>query len=344
MCCGMLGCGGVLGRAVPHQFPELALPPRIADWTDEPLRIDLRHRATDRIGGLVLGEGSSERLLAGTDARPIIAPAQRASADTTCAAAALAGTPAGPSAHGERPTFLARLAERERRTQMLVKFSPPRTSETAQRWADRLACEPLAHAVLEGAGIASGRLRFFACDERTDLAIARIDRVGTPGRRGVASLDAVDLTRDGKLDRSSECARRLHDERVLSSAEAERSGFLEAFAVRIAHTDRHFGTITRVDRYEGPVELAPAYDRLPMLLAPQHEPIVERQYVPPTPTAALLRAGPAARALAEHDSAMRVDEERLSEPFRRICARSLETLGDASGKTHRARRCGSGRG
>lgn len=37
----------------------------------------------------------------------------------------------------------------------------------------------------------------------------------------------------------------------------------------IANTDRHFGNVTLFDRYEGPFELAPAYDLLPMLFAPQ---------------------------------------------------------------------------
>ncbi len=39
----------------------------------------------------------------------------------------------------------------------------------------------------------------------------------------------------------------------------------------IGNTDRHFGNVTLFDRYEGPFELAPAYDMLPMLFAPQHQ-------------------------------------------------------------------------
>ena len=71
-----------------------------------------------------------------------------------------------------------------------------------------------------------------------------------------------------------------------------------------------------------------------MLLAPRREQMVERQYLPPTPTAALRRTGSAARAPAEHDRALLVDEERLSKPFRQICACSLETLQSAPGKAH----------
>ena len=200
---------------MPQQSPELALPPRIADWTDEHFLSDLSQRATDNIGDRVLGERSIERYLAGPDAIPIIDPTQRRSGYAACAAAARAGTPAGSSPQGEQPKFLARPEERGHRTQVLVKFSPPRASETGQRGVDLLRCEHLAHQVLQGAGIASCRSRLFSFDERTYLKIERFDRLGTQGRRGVVSLYAVDLTRYGKLDRWSECARRLHNERLL---------------------------------------------------------------------------------------------------------------------------------
>ena len=65
---------GFLGRAVTQQFPELAPPPRIADWTDEHFLNYLSQRATDNIGDRVLGERSIERYLAGSDAIAVIDP------------------------------------------------------------------------------------------------------------------------------------------------------------------------------------------------------------------------------------------------------------------------------
>ena len=162
--------GGFLGRAVPHQLPELDLPPRIADWTEDHVLIYLTQRAADSLGDLVLGEQSIERYLAGSQPSESIDSAQRASRYPACAAAAMAGNPAGACAQGEQPKFLARLDE---------------------------------------------------------------------------------------------------DERLLSAEDAERIALLEAFAMLIANTDRHFGNVTLFDRYEGPFELAPAYDLLPMLFAPQ---------------------------------------------------------------------------
>ena len=181
---------GFPGRAVPQQFPELALPSRIAACTDEHLRNYLSQPATDHIGDLVLGERSIERHLAGPEAIAVIDSTQRESGQAACAAAAMAGTPAGCCAPGEPPTFLARLKERERRTHGLVTFSPPRASETGQRWADLLRGEHRAHERLESAGIASCRSRLFTYDERTDLEIERFDRLGRQGRHGVGYRSA----------------------------------------------------------------------------------------------------------------------------------------------------------
>ena len=159
--------GGFLGRAVPHQLPELDLPPRIADWTEDHVLIYLTERAADSLGDLVLGEQSIERYLAGSQPIEIIDSAQRASRYPACAAAAMAGNPAGACAQGEQPKFLARLDEDERRTHVLVKFSPPRSSETGQRWADLLVCEHLAHELLAGSALPACRSRLFVFAART---------------------------------------------------------------------------------------------------------------------------------------------------------------------------------
>ena len=159
--------GGFLGRAVPHQLPELDLPPRIADWTEDHVLIYLTERAADSLGDLVLGEQSIERYLAGSQPSESIDSAQRASRYPACAAAAMAGNPAGACAQGEQPKFLARLDEDERRTHVLVKFSPPRSSETGQRWADLLVCEHLAHELLAGSALPACRSRLFVFAART---------------------------------------------------------------------------------------------------------------------------------------------------------------------------------
>jgi DNA-binding transcriptional ArsR family regulator len=318
--------GGFLGRAIPHAFPELELPARIVDWTDAHFLKYLIQRAPDNVGDLILGEGSLERYLARAHDTRVVAAKERAARYTDLAHSAMAGAPAGSSTQGEQPKFLVQVEEDGRRTHMLVKFSPPRSSVSGQRWADLLLAEHLAHELLGHAGIPSCRSRWFLIGERAYLEVERFDRSGAEGRRGAISLYAIDLARYGRLDTWSDCARRLQLEGLLPSHEAQRIRVLDLFAQLIANTDRHFGNITLLDRYEGPYELAPVYDMLPMLFATQHEQILERPYEPAPPAAASLSAWQQARSLAEQYWALLADDPRLTEPFRSLCGRCLETL------------------
>lgn len=317
---------GFLGRAIPATFPQLALPARIVDWTDDHYLRYLALCAPDNVGDLILGDGSVGRYLARSHQSGLVEAAERASSYAALATSAMAGTPAGSSAQGEQPKFLVQVAEGERRTHVLVKFSPPRTSEAGQRWVDLLLAEHLAHELLSRAGLPSCRSQWFLFGDRAYLEVERFDRRGAEGRRGAVSLYAVDLTRYGKLDSWSECARRLELEGLLSAQHAEWIRLLDVFAQLIANTDRHFGNITLFDHYEGQFELAPVYDMLPMLFAPQHEQLIERPYEPVPPTAASLSIWGRARALADEYWALLAGDARLSDSFRALCARCLDTL------------------
>jgi len=46
--------GGFLGRAVPLRFPELGLPQRVIDWTDDHYLQYLTQRGADAVGDLIL--------------------------------------------------------------------------------------------------------------------------------------------------------------------------------------------------------------------------------------------------------------------------------------------------
>ena len=313
-------------RSVPERPSECELLPRIGDWTDDHFLVYLTQRATDNTGDLILGEVALNRHLAHAQRLACVASAERATRYPAYAAAAMAGDPPGSCAHGEQPKFLARVDGDNRQTHVLVKFSPPHTSETGRRWADLLRCEHLAHQVLCDAGVAACQSQWFSFADRAYLEVERFDRIGADGRRGTVSLFALDLARYGRLDRWSECARRLNADRLLSKDDAEHIALLEAFATLIANTDRHFGNVTLFDRYAGAFELAPVYDMLPMLFAPRHEQIVDRRFEPPPPSATLLGVWPRARELAEHYWERLAADEFISKPFRDICARAFETL------------------
>jgi len=63
--------GGFLGRAVPSAYPDLELPARVVDWTDEHFLVYLTRRATDIIGALVVGVESMDRHLSAAQQAPV---------------------------------------------------------------------------------------------------------------------------------------------------------------------------------------------------------------------------------------------------------------------------------
>jgi hypothetical protein len=140
------------------------------------------------------------------------------------------------------------------------------------------------------------------------------------------SLHSIDVARYGMLDRWSLSAQRLHAEQLLPAEDLERITLVDSFGGLIANTDRHFGNITLFDRYEGPFELAPIYDMLPMLFAPQDGQLMERPFEPAGPAAATLSVWPRAREIAEIYWTRLCEESRLSEDFRRRCGQCLDAV------------------
>jgi hypothetical protein len=318
--------GGFLGRAVPGAFPELNLPARVVDWTDEHVLVYLTQRAPDMTGALIVGAESMDRYLAGAQAAPLVPRDARATEYPRYARLSMAGTPPGSSAQGEQPKFTAQVAYNAQSVAVIVKFSPPRSTAIGRRWGDLLRAEYLAHRVLTEHGVAACRSELLEYDERVFLQCERFDRVGREGRHGTVSLFALDTSRYGQLDSWTAAADRLAADHLLSASDADQVRLLDAFGTLIANTDRHFGNITLFDDYDGPFTLAPVYDMLPMLFAPQNDQIVPRVFEPPAPRAVWLPVWSRARALAESYWKRLVDEPTLSEEFRALCVGSLESL------------------
>ena len=317
---------GFLGRAIPAAHSDLGLPPRVADWTDAHVLTYLTQRGSDNVGNLIVGTSALDHYLRGDHGPQLVKPRERAKRYPALAASAMAGAPPGSSAQGEHPKFAAQIADPRRRHHVLVKFSPPRTTPLGQRWGDLLVAEHVAAALLRGSGIAAAQTELLECNDQVFLQSERFDRVGAEGRRGVVTLYAVDLDRYGKLDSWTQSASRLCADRLLSPADTELITLLDVFGALIANSDRHFGNVTLYDPYEGPFQLAPAYDMLPMLFAPQDGQIVPRNFEPPTPTAATLAVWPRARDLAERYWASLCAEPRLSAGFRGIAAECLDAV------------------
>ena len=243
---------GFLGRAVPSAFPELELPPRVIDWTDEHFLIYLTRRCPDAVGSLIVGRESMDRHLSGAQAPPFVPETRRVTDYPIYARQAMAGSPPGSSAQGEHPKFTASVGRDERRVAVIVKFSPPRSTVIGQRWADLLTAEHRAHRLLDEYGIRACSSELLEYDDRVFLECERFDRSGAEGRRGVVSLFALDTSRYGRLDSWSESAERLLSDGLIEREDADRIRFLDAFGALIANTDRHFGNINLFDDYRAP--------------------------------------------------------------------------------------------
>lgn len=87
----------------------------------------------------------------------------------------------------------------------------------------------------------------------------------------------------------------------------------------------HFGNLAFHDNYTGRFAIAPVYDMLPMLFAPQHDQIFAQIFNPPVPTSDTLRAWGRARTLAEDYWQMLTSDQRISAGFRAISAATLTT-------------------
>jgi hypothetical protein len=159
---------------------------------------------------------------------------------------------------------------------------------------------------------------FLECD--------RFDRIGSEGRLGAVSLLAVDASRYGNLDSWSAAAERLAADSLLSADDAEKIHLIDAFGALIANSDRHLGNVTLFDRYEGPFELAPVYDMLPMLFAPLDGQLVHRQFEPPPARAEWLAVWPRARALADEYWSRITQDSSISWDFRRLAAQARARL------------------
>ena len=317
---------GFLGRGVPRRFPELQLPQRVTDWSDDHYLRYLTQRGSDSVSDLILGDAALDDYLSLPRRRTRVAAAEREHRYPQLVSDVMEGAQPGSSAHGEHPKFGVLLDEGAASRHVLVKFSPPNATAIGQRWSDLLVAECIAQQVLAAAGISAARSRIHQFADRTYLEVDRFDRAGVEGRVGVSSLYAIDSSLYGKLDNWTDSASRLARDRRIDAATFESVRLVSTFGSLIANTDRHFGNLAFFDQYDGRFRLAPVYDMLPMLFAPEHDQLAARSFAPPDPSSANLREYGRARELAEQFWRNCEQDARISEAFRRICASCLSLL------------------
>jgi hypothetical protein len=318
--------GGFLGRAVARRHAEIELPARVIDWTDDHYLRFLTLHGSDAVGDLILGRSALDEFIEQQKHLSTINGDEREAQFPALVDRVMHGELPGSSVHGEHPKFAALLKDKDCPRHILVKFSPPMDDAVGRRWADLLIAEHHGHEVLRSAGIAAVASRIFHFGKRMYLEVDRFDRDGAAGRLGVTSLLAIDTGLYGRLDDWISSASRLNRDRHIDLQTLDQVRVVFAFGGLIANTDRHFGNLAFFDAYDGRFHLAPIYDMLPMLFAPEHDQIFARVFSPPGPTSDTLHAWAPARSLAEKYWRQLAGEVRISAEFSRICSGCLQTL------------------
>jgi HipA-like C-terminal domain len=329
--------GGFLGAAIPARYPDLDLPQRVTDWSDDQYLRYLTLHGSVTVSDLILGDPAFDEYLTSLPHRQRVLRSERALRYPALAEEAMRGTFTGSSAQGEHPKFTVLLDVGSEKNadgsrEAIVKFSPSMETAVGRRWGDLLIAEHHAHEVLIDAGVQGCRSEIVEGRDRIFLEVERFDRRGTEGRIGVSSFLTIDNNLIGGSRNWLEAATRLLALKRINEATLETVRFVATFGALIANTDRHLGNLACIDLYDGKFKLAPIYDMLPMLFAPSHDEIVARVFKPPEPAAATIRVWSKAREAAEGYWRRLTKDERVSAKFREICAACLSAL-DAQPRT-----------
>ncbi len=262
---------GFLGRSLAHRLGRaLGVPVDLKSWQSRDNLLGILHGGTS-IGDLLLGQAATDRALLVVDAPPDQVDVDlRHAAYAIRAKEALDGEDVGSSPGGEQPKFTATVVTATGRYAALVKFALPSLNALGARWADLLVCEHLALSTLREAGFPASRTQLLRSDQHVFLEVERFDRTADVlGRRGFVSLSALDAafiaegTRDWGL-----AGEQLIGERLVSHDTAENMARLHWFGRFIGNTDMHLGNIGFHLMDSGPLPMCPAYDMLPMYMAP----------------------------------------------------------------------------
>ena len=303
------------------------LPVDPGAWSDDDTWTFLHAHGGDLPGNLIAGDSNLERELARQAQEALVVEPTDYG---RLAEAAIAGEVVGSSAGGEQPKFLCwRRHATGAPEAVLVKFTASIDSPVGRRWADLLAAEAHAHAVLAANGLAVGDVRVVDVEARRYLEVPRFDRIGAARRGGVISLGMlnaafVDDVRSDWVSRAEALTRaELMD--VAGLATVRRLG---CFGALIGNSDMHPGNLGFWFDDNLPFRPAPAYDMLPMLWAPTGQGEVrDPTFAPVPPVPASQSAWSEAAGWAETFWArVASDESRVSPAFRAIAARAGTTV------------------
>lgn len=280
---------GFLGRTLAHrQGRALGVPDDLNRWQVRDTLLAITRTGGTGIGDLILGQEALTTAMAERDTpTDAVAASDRARQYPAWAQAALAGEDIGSSPGGEQPKFTATVHQEDgARYAALVKFAVPDEGHAVRRWADLLGCEHLAATTLHEAGLPAALSQCLHADGYTFLEVRRFDRAAdTLGRRGFVSLQALDAAFYGDGARDwGRFGERLAADGWITTQDATQMARLHWFGRFIDNSDMHAGNLGFHLGNDRPLALAPAYDMLPMALAPSRTGAVRPvEAVRPTP-------------------------------------------------------------
>jgi hypothetical protein len=322
---------GYMGRQFARaEHRRLQVPADVAQWSDDDALFAMSQAGSDLSGNLIVGEAATDLWLAERAAGIEPVPSGDLPAHYLAQAElAVSAGVAGSSAAGEFPKFTARRTlEGAATPHVIVKFSGAEDSATVRRWSDLLVCEhlALAHAGTLP-GLRAARSRVLAAGGRTFLEVERFDRHGESGRSPLVALDVANAAFIGSP--SADWPLLLARLGALGLVDDDTQAAVQRlwwFGRLIANTDMHTGNLAFVP-VAGRLQLAPAYDMLPMRFAPLpggELPAREVELALPAPAqrAAWLEACTAALGFW-HESA---GDARIGEGFRAVCAEHAAAL------------------
>ena len=256
---------GFLGRLLAQRLAPSGLASNPESWGVEMSLFAALH-LHDAPGAIVVGEPAAP-----VAHHPVPLDPGRAGAALDELARDVARTlPAGSSAGGEQPKFLALLDNGEH---VIVKFTPPRGSPFGERWHELLHAEAVAAEVLARHGVAVAAGRIVETAQRSYLLSPRFDRVGAVGRRHAVAVGAVhEAFVAGPYSNWAATCEALARQGRLDSAGGDQARALLDFGRLIGNSDMHSGNLSLMVDLDGLARgrfaLAPVYDMLPMRWRP----------------------------------------------------------------------------
>jgi hypothetical protein len=338
---------GFIGRqfARAHaQVLQVGDDPR--QWSDDDALYAISLLGADASGNFIVGEGAFRLWLDQIQQPPAcLEEADVLEAYIERARRAMQDGDVGSSAAGEFPKFTALRTLNGAPTHVLVKFSGSDNSAGTLRWSDLLICEHLAAQTLATVpGLTAAQTSVLQAGNRTFLEAVRFDRHGTRGRSALCSWAAFNYGWFGLAGKPwTEGAGRLLESGLIDGETAHAITRLWHFGQLIGNTDMHEGNLSfrsRVSAEATSLILAPAYDMLPMLYAPQRGvELPPVNFVPRLPLPAERDAWQDAATAADHFWSRAADDARISAEFRAICVDNLnkvrKTVELLNGRTNR---------